>query len=41
MSALVERRRYRLRRGSLLFIPRGERHEIRNSGRTLLRTLNF
>ena len=40
-SALIKRRRYALRKGSLLFIPRGERHEIRNSGRRLLRTLNF
>jgi mannose-6-phosphate isomerase-like protein (cupin superfamily) len=40
-TALVKRRRYRLRKGSLLFIARGERHEIRNTGRKLLRTLNF
>ena len=26
---------------ALVFIARGERHEIRNTGRTLLRTLNF
>jgi len=40
-SALVKNRRYQLVAGSLIFIERGERHEIRNSGRTLLRTLNF
>ena len=34
--------RYRLVAGTLLFIEHGERHEIRNTGRTLLlRTLNF
>ena len=40
-SALMKGRRHKLRAGSLLFIQRGERHEIRNTGRTLLRTLNF
>jgi len=40
-TAFVRRRRYRLRKGSLLLIPRGERHEVRNTGRKLLRTLNF
>jgi mannose-6-phosphate isomerase-like protein (cupin superfamily) len=25
----------------LLVIERGERHEVRNTGRTLLKTLNF
>jgi mannose-6-phosphate isomerase-like protein (cupin superfamily) len=40
-TALVKKKRYRLVAGSLLFIARGERHEIRNTGRTLLRTLNF
>ena len=40
-SALIKGRRHRLAAGSLLFIPRGERHEIRNDGRSLLRTLNF
>ncbi|MBN7138831.1 cupin [Lysobacter enzymogenes] len=38
--AIVEGRRQRLGPGSLLVIERGERHEIRNTGRTLLRTLN-
>jgi mannose-6-phosphate isomerase-like protein (cupin superfamily) len=40
-TALVKKRRYKLRRHSLLFIARGERHEIRNTGRRLLRTINF
>jgi mannose-6-phosphate isomerase-like protein (cupin superfamily) len=40
-SARVEGRRVALRRGVLLLIERGERHEIRNTGRTLLRTVNF
>ena len=30
-----------LREGTLLLIEHGDRHEIRNNGRTLLRTLNF
>ena len=36
-----KRRRIPLRAGKLLVIERGERHEVRNTGRTLLRTLNF
>lgn len=39
--AIVDGRRVPLRAGRLLVIARGERHEIRNSGRTLLKTLNF
>lgn len=39
--ALVNRRRYALKRGTLMLIEHGDRHEIRNTGRTLLRTLNF
>lgn len=39
--AIVEGRRQRLRAGSLVAIGRGERHEIRNTGRGLLKTLNF
>jgi len=39
--AIVEGRRQRLGPGSLLAIERGERHEIRNTGRTLLKTLNL
>jgi mannose-6-phosphate isomerase-like protein (cupin superfamily) len=40
-TALVQKNRYKLRAKTLLFIPRGERHEIRNTGRGLLRTINF
>jgi mannose-6-phosphate isomerase-like protein (cupin superfamily) len=40
-SALIKKRRHKLAAGSLLFIQRGERHEIKNTGRTLLRTINF
>ena len=39
--AVVEGRRQSLAAGSLLVIERGERHEIRNSGRTLLKTVNL
>lgn len=40
-EARLKTRRLKLAPGSLLLIERGERHEIRNTGRTLLRTLNF
>jgi mannose-6-phosphate isomerase-like protein (cupin superfamily) len=39
--ALYGRRRTVLKRHSLVLIERGERHEIRNTGRTPLKTLNF
>ena len=39
-TAIVNGRRTALRRGKLLLIERGDRHEIRNTGRGLLRTLN-
>ncbi|MBD9369694.1 cupin domain-containing protein [Xanthomonas sp. XNM01] len=39
--AIVDGRRVRLKSGSLLLIARGERHEIRNTGRTPLKTLNL
>ena len=39
--ATVNGKRYGLRAGSLLLIERGDRHEIRNTGRTLLRTLSL
>jgi len=39
--ASVEGRRVALKPGVLLVIERGERHEIRNTGRGLLKTLNF
>jgi mannose-6-phosphate isomerase-like protein (cupin superfamily) len=40
-TAIMKRTRYALVAGTLLFIERGRIHEIRNTGRTLLRTLNF
>ena len=40
-EALMKGRRYKLAPGTLLLVERGERHEIRNTGRKLLRTLNF
>jgi mannose-6-phosphate isomerase-like protein (cupin superfamily) len=40
-SATVNGKRQRLRAGSLVLIERGDRHEIRNTGRTPLRTLNL
>jgi mannose-6-phosphate isomerase-like protein (cupin superfamily) len=39
--ATVNGKRYGLQAGSLILIERGDTHEIRNSGRTPLRTLNF
>jgi mannose-6-phosphate isomerase-like protein (cupin superfamily) len=39
--AKVEGRRIELGRGTLLLIERGERHSVLNTGRTLLKTLNF
>ena len=40
-TAMVNGKRHRLRPGSLLFIEKRERHQIKNTGRALLRTLNF
>ena len=39
--ATVNGKRFGLRAGSLVLIERGDTHEIRNSGRTALRTLSF
>lgn len=39
--AIVDGARRRLQRGSLLLVERGERHEIRNTGRTPLVTINL
>jgi len=39
--ATVNGKRYRLGEGSLVLIERGDKHEIRNTGEDLLRTLNF
>jgi mannose-6-phosphate isomerase-like protein (cupin superfamily) len=39
--ATINRRHHALRAGRLLLIERDDRHEIRNTGRQPLRTLNF
>ncbi len=39
--ARVKHKSYPLREGTLLLIEHGEQHEIRNTGRDLLRTLNI
>lgn len=39
--ALVNGTRVKLGAGSLVLIERGDRHEIRNTGRTPLKTLNI
>ena len=39
--ALVQGERVELREGTLVLIQRGETHEIRNTGREPLRTLNL
>jgi mannose-6-phosphate isomerase-like protein (cupin superfamily) len=39
-AALVNGKRYALRAGSLMLIEHGDMHEIRNTGRSPLRTLN-
>lgn len=40
-KARINGRRYALKSGTLMLIERGDRHEIRNTGRGLLRTLNW
>ena len=40
-AAIVNRRRIPIVAGTLLLIARGDRHEIRNTGRRLLKTLNL
>jgi mannose-6-phosphate isomerase-like protein (cupin superfamily) len=40
-TATIDGRRLALRAGTLLLIERGERHEIRNTGRRPLRTVNL
>jgi len=40
-QATVNGRRYRLKEGALLLIERGDKHEIKNTGRQKLVTLNF
>jgi mannose-6-phosphate isomerase-like protein (cupin superfamily) len=39
--ATINGRRHALRAGTLLLVERGDRHDIRNTGRTPLRTLNL
>ena len=39
-TARINGRRHAIGPGSLLLIERGDRHEIRNTGRAMLRTLN-
>ncbi len=39
--AVVDGRRVPLKAGVLLVIEKGERHEVCNTGRSLLKTLNF
>jgi mannose-6-phosphate isomerase-like protein (cupin superfamily) len=39
--AIVENERVELRAGTLVLIQRGERHEIRNTGGSPLKTLNI
>ena len=40
-DAYVKNRRYKLVARTLIFIAKGERHEIKNTGRKPLRTINF
>jgi mannose-6-phosphate isomerase-like protein (cupin superfamily) len=40
-TAIVKGKRYPLRTGSLMLIQHGDRHEIRNTGRQPLKTLNI
>ena len=39
--AIVEGKRVPLKAGSLIVIEKGERHEVKNTGRELLKTVNF
>ena len=39
--ALVNGRKHPLRAGTLMLIEKGDRHEVRNTGRKPLRTLNL
>jgi len=40
-EAIINGHPYPLEAGSLILIVRGDKHEIRNSGRSSLKTLNF
>jgi mannose-6-phosphate isomerase-like protein (cupin superfamily) len=39
--AIIDGKRHKLRGGSLVLIEHGDRHEIRNTGRTQLKTVNI
>ena len=40
-AAIVDKQRVRLQAGTVLLIERGQTHEIRNTGTTPLKTVNF
>jgi mannose-6-phosphate isomerase-like protein (cupin superfamily) len=40
-EAIIQGRRMKLEAGSLVLIARGEEHEVRNTGRIPMKTLNF
>ena len=40
-EAVINKRRKKLRKGTLLLIGRGDEHEIRNTGRSPMRTFNL
>jgi mannose-6-phosphate isomerase-like protein (cupin superfamily) len=40
-EAVINRKKYPLHKDSLILIERGDTHEIRNTGTTPLKTLNF
>jgi mannose-6-phosphate isomerase-like protein (cupin superfamily) len=40
-KAWINEQEFALRPGSLVLIERGDRHEIRNTGRATLKTINF
>lgn len=40
-EAIVDRKKLKLEEGSLIFIPKGAKHQITNTGKKKLRTLNF
>jgi mannose-6-phosphate isomerase-like protein (cupin superfamily) len=40
-TAIIKGKPYPLRAGTLMLIEHGDRHEIRNTGRQLLKTLNL
>ena len=39
--AIINGKQHQLREGSLVLIEKGDTHEIRNSGRTALKTINL